>query len=58
MYGARSRFFGVAIMDVFATHRCQTVLDYLEANHMKPTFVPPGWTGELQPLDVSENDMF
>ena len=43
----------VAIMNVFAAHRCQAVLDYLEANHIKPIFVP-----ELQPLDVSVNDMF
>ena len=51
-------FPAVDIMDIFAAHRCQSVLDYLEANHIKPLFVPPGCTGELQPLDVSVNDMF
>ena len=40
-------FPAVAIMDVFAAHRCQTVLDCLEANHIKPLFVPTGCTAEL-----------
>ena len=51
-------FRAVAIFDVFAAHRCQSVLDRLESSNIKPVFVPAGCTGELQPLDITVNDAF
>ncbi len=49
-------FPAVAIFDVFAAHRCQSVLNRLSSNNIKYIFVPAGCTGELQPLDVTLND--
>ena len=50
--------FGLCILDVFAAHRCADFLAKLEAHHIKCVFVPPGCTGQLQPLDVSTNERF
>ena len=49
-------FPAVAIFDVFAAHRCQSFLQGLSSNNIKPVFIPDGCTGELQPLDISVND--
>ena len=46
------------IWDVFAAHRCKSVLKKVEEEHIKVVFVPVGCTGMLQPLDVSVNDSF
>ena len=49
---------GLAIFDVFAAHRCDSVLKKLSSNHIHQIFVPALRTGELQPLDQSVNDEF
>lgn len=48
----------LAVFDVFAAHRCSSVLKKLQDNHIHQVFVPAGCTGELQPLDVSVNEEF
>ena len=48
----------LAIFDVFAAHRCGSVLQKLRANHIHQVFVPASCSGELQPLDLSVNDEF
>ena len=48
----------LAIFDVFAAHRCASVLQKLASNHIHQVFVPASCTGELQPLDLSVNDEF
>lgn len=48
----------LAIFDVFAAHRCHSVLDKLKSNSIHQVFVPASCTGELQPLDVGLNDQF
>ena len=48
----------LAVFDVFAAHRSQSVLDSLKTHHIKYVFVPAGCTGELQPLDLTFNDPF
>ena len=48
----------LAIFDVFASHRCDKVLDALERNHIKCCYVPANCTGELQPLDITVNQVF
>ena len=48
----------LAVFDVFAAHRCASVLEMLKSNHIHQVFVPASCTGELQPLDVGINDQF
>ena len=48
----------LAIFDVFVAHRCDSVLQKLNENHIHQVFVPASCTGELQPLDLSVNDEF
>lgn len=48
----------LALFDVFAAHRCDTVLEKLKSNHIHQIFVPASCTGELQPLDVGFNKDF
>ena len=48
----------LAIFDVFAAHRCRTVVDKLKTNNIHQIFVPASCTGKLQPLDVGLNDQF
>ena len=48
----------LAIFDVFAAHRCQSVLEVLKNNNIHQIYVPASCTGELQPLDVGVNDQF
>ena len=48
----------LALFDVFAAHRCDSVLQALERNNIKCCFIPANCTGELQPLDVTVNQMF
>ena len=48
----------LAVFDVFAAHRSQSVLDSLKTHHIKYVFVPAGCTGELQPLDLTFNEPF
>ena len=48
----------LAIFDVFAAHRCNSVLEALNKHHIKYTFVPASCTGEIQPLDRTFNAAF
>ena len=48
----------LAIFDMFAAHRCSSVLAKLQSNNIHQVFVPAGCTGELQPLDVGVNQDF
>ena len=48
----------LAIFDVFAAHRCDSVLKKLSSNHIHQVFVPAACTGELQPLDLAVNSEF
>ena len=48
----------LAIFDVFAAHRCNSVLEALNKHHVKYTFVPASCTGELQPPDLTFNAAF
>ena len=48
----------LAIFDVFAAHRCNSVLEALNKHHIKYTFVPAICTGDLQPLDLTFNAAF
>ena len=48
----------LAILDVFAAHRCDSSLKALERNNIKYCFVPANCTGELQPLDLTVNQFF
>lgn len=48
----------LVIMDLFAAHRCDSVLEALKAEHVEVVYVPGGCTGELQPLDVAGNGTF
>ena len=50
--------FALALFDVFAAHRCDSVLQALEKHHIKCCFIPPSCTGELQPLDLTVNQVF
>ena len=43
---------------MFAAHRCKSVLRALETNNIKCCFVPANCTGELQPLDLTVNQVF
>ena len=43
----------LALFDVFAAHRCDSVLGKLRQHHIHQVFIPAGCTGQLQPLDVS-----
>ena len=53
-----STFPAVAIIDVFAAHRCQSFFGSLTLNNIRAVFVPAGCTGELQPLDTTVNCAF
>ena len=48
----------LAIFDVFAAHRCDSVLKKLRDNIIHQVYIPACCTGELQPLDLSVNDEF
>ena len=48
----------LALFDVFAAHRCDSVLQALQKNNIKYCFVPANCTGELQPLDLTVNQFF
>jgi hypothetical protein len=48
----------LALFDVFASHRCESVLQALEKNSIKCCFIPANCTGELQPLDLTVNQVF
>ena len=50
--------FALALFDVFAAHRCDSVLQSLQKNHIKCIFIPANCTGELQPLDLTVNQVF
>lgn len=49
---------GLVILDVFAAHRTQAVLDEFTAVGFEVEFIPGNCTGELQPLDLSVNGFF
>ena len=48
----------LAIFDVFASHRCKSMLDKLKEHNIHQVFIPSDCTGELQPLDLAVNDQF
>ena len=48
----------LALFDVFAAHRCSSVLEKLRCSNIHQVFIPADCTGELQPLDVGVNDRF
>ena len=48
----------LALFDVFAAHRCSSVLAKLQAHNIHQVFIPAGCTGQLQPLDVGVNQEF
>ena len=48
----------LVLFDVFAAHRCDSVLAKLKSHNIHQVFVPAGCTGELQPLDVGFNQEF
>ena len=45
----------LTLFDVFAAHRCETVLHKLRSNNILYVFIPASCTGELQPLDLTVN---
>lgn len=49
---------GLCIYDAFAAHRCDSVRQKLLEHGLLHVEVPPGCTGELQPLDVTVNRVF
>ena len=48
----------LALFDLFAAHRCRSVLAKLQNHNIHEVFIPAGCTGELQPLDVGVNQEF
>ena len=48
----------LCIFDTFAAHKTQSVQKKLEEIKVKYVVIPPGCTGELQPLDLTVNDYF
>ena len=58
MLGFDSSQHALALFDVFAAHCCDSVLQALERNNIKCCFIPANCIGELQPLDVTVNQMF
>ena len=56
--GLEKDHFALALIDVFAAYRCNAVLQSLEKNHIKCIFIPANCTGELQPLDLTVNQVF
>lgn len=48
----------LVLFDVFAAHRCDSVLAKLKSHNIHQVFVPASCTGELQPLDVGFNQDF
>ena len=49
---------GLAIFDIFAAHRCESLLEKLRANNIRVVYIPAGCTGELQPLDLTVNEAY
>ena len=56
--GLPSTYPALAIFDLFAAHRCKSVLEKLQDNNIHQKFVPGGCTGDLQPLDIKFNGPF
>ena len=50
--------FALVHFDIFAAHRCDSILQSLERNHIKCIFIPANCTGELQLLDLTVNQVF
>ena len=50
--------FALPLFDVLTAHRCESVLQALEKNHIKRCFITANCTGELQPLDLTVNQVF
>ena len=46
------------VMDLFAAHKTEEVLDTLRANDITVSMIPGGCTGLVQPIDVSINRPF
>ena len=56
--GLDSNHCALSLFDVFAVHRYKSVLQSLETNKIRCSFVPANCTGELQPLNVTVNQVF
>ena len=50
--------FAFALFYIFAAHRCKIVLQALEENNIKSCFISAHCTRELQPLDLTVNQVF
>ena len=48
----------VLLRDCFAVHLMEEIVSRLEALNVHQVVIPPGMTGELQPLDVGINEPF
>ena len=46
----------LCIFDTFATHKTEYVKTKLGEMYVKHVFIKPGYTGELQPLELNVND--
>jgi hypothetical protein len=49
---------GLIIWDIWHTHINEEIIRLCDANHVKMVIVTPGFTGELQLLDVAGNHLF
>lgn len=56
--GLREEQKGICISNVFAAHRTPDFLELLRKNHIIPIFIPASCTSELQPLDLTVNQVF
>jgi len=45
-------------MDVAQFHKTPAILEQLKSHKITPSFIPPGCTGLVQPLDISVNRPF
>ena len=48
----------LCLFDTFAAHKTESVKAKLESLNIKHVFIPPGCTGELQPLDLTALFLF
>ena len=48
----------LTLFDIFKAHSCESVLEKLCQHHIYQVFIPAGFTGELQPLNLTVNSLF
>lgn len=49
---------GLCIFDTFSAHQCESVTTKLHDNNILYVNVPPGCTGDLQPMDLTVNELY